>query len=152
MSVLGPQALVHGPGEGSFNDASGLSRWFRAMPEDTGGVFATFEEDVPAGHGPPLHIHHDAQELFVVLSGHVLFRCSGREVEAGPGTTVVIPQYAEHAFKGLEDSRLLITLIPGGGVGFFRKVAEEGLTPESDMARITEIARDYDIEFTGPPL
>jgi mannose-6-phosphate isomerase-like protein (cupin superfamily) len=152
MSVLGPQALVHGPEGGVFNDANGMKRWFRAMPEDTGGVFATFEEDVPAGSGPPLHIHHDAQELFVVLSGRIRVWCSGREAEAGPGATIVVPQHAEHAFKGLEDSRLLITLIPGGGVGFFQKVAEEGLTPESHMDRITEIAREFHMEITGPPL
>lgn len=152
MSVLGPQAVIHGLGEGEANGAFGLRRWFRVTPEHTGGTFTVFEEDVPEGHGPPLHIHHDAQELFVVLSGRVRFRCSDREAEAASGATVLIPQGAEHAFKALEDSRVLVTLTPGGEIDFFRRVEAEGLKPPQDMARITEIARDYHLEFTGPPL
>lgn len=152
MSVLGPQALIHPSGTGEENRAFGLRRWFRITPEDTGGTFSVFEEEVPAGLGLPRHIHHDAQELFVVLSGRVRFHCSGREGEAGPGATVLIPQHAEHAFNALEDARLLITLTPGNGIGFFRAVEAERLRPPDDMARIAEIARDYDMAFTGLPL
>src|SRR5690606_25510550 len=93
MSVLGPQAVVHQAGEGEANHAF-LTRRFRLMPEDTGGTFALWEEEIPEGVGPPLHVHHDAQELFVVLEGRVRFRCSGRETEAGPGASVLIPQHA----------------------------------------------------------
>ncbi len=150
MSVLGGQAIIHGPGEGKANSAFGFDRYLRVMPEDTGGTFSVFEEGVPAGHGPPLHIHHDAQELFVVLSGRVRFLCSGREAEAGPGTTVLIPQHAEHTFKALEDSRVLITLTPGRCIGFFD--VAEGLDPATDAARIAELAAEFDMEITGAPL
>lgn len=151
MSVLGPQAVVHQAGEGQVNTAF-LPRRFRAMPEDTGGTFALWEEEIPEGAGPPLHVHHDAQELFIVLEGRVRFRCSGREVEVGPGASVLIPQHAEHTFKGIGPgtSRALVQLVPGRGVGFFRDA--EGLDPATDMDRIVEIAREYDLEFVGPPL
>jgi mannose-6-phosphate isomerase-like protein (cupin superfamily) len=151
MSVLGPQAVVHGVGEGQANHAF-MTRHFRLLPEDTGGTFALWEEEIPEGIGPPLHIHHDAQELFVVLEGRVRFRCSGREAEVGPGGTVLIPQHAEHTFRGLGPgtARVLVQLVPGHGAGFFRAV--EGLSPETDMDRIIEIGREYDLEFVGPPI
>lgn len=151
MSVLGPQAVVHRTGEGEENRAF-LNRRFRVMPEDTGGTMAVWEEEIPEGAGPPLHIHHDAQELFVVLKGNVRFRCSGREVEVGPGASVLIPQHAEHTFKGIGPgvARVLVQLVPGRGVGFFREA--EGLDPATDMERILQIAREYDLEFAGPPI
>ncbi len=150
MSVLGEQAVVHQAGEGEENHAFGYARRIRLTPEDTGGTFSVFEEQVPEGVGPPLHVHHDAQELFVVLEGRVLFRCSGRNAEVGVGGTVLIPRGAEHTFKALTAARVLVQLVPGRGVGFFREA--EGLDPATDMDRIRQIARDYELEFTGPPL
>jgi mannose-6-phosphate isomerase-like protein (cupin superfamily) len=151
-SVLGPQAVVHQAGEGEENRAFGYARRIRLTPEETGGTFSVFEEQVPEGVGPPLHVHHDAQELFIVLEGRVLFRCSGRNAEVGVGGTVLIPRGAEHTFKALSAARLLVQLVPGRGVGFFREVEAQGLSPERDMDRITTIARDYELEFVGPPL
>lgn len=147
-------ALVHGSGEGEANAAFGLRRWFRITPEETGGTFAVFEEEIPEGAGPPLHIHHDAQELFVVLEGAVLFECEGRRAEAGPGASVLIPQHAKHSFKGIGPgtSRALVTLTPGRGIGFFKAVEAEGLDPATDMDRIGELANEYALEFAGPPL
>lgn len=151
MSVLGPHAVVHRVGEGQPNHAF-RSRHFRLMPEDTGGTMALWEEEVPEAVGPPLHVHHDAQELYVVLEGNVRFRCSGRDVDVGPGASVLIPQRAEHTFKGLGPgtSRVLVQLVPGRGVGFFRDA--EGLDPATDMDRIKQIAREYDLEIVGPPI
>ena len=152
MSVLGPQAVVHGAGEGEINRAFGMSRQIRLTPEDTGGTFAAWVEEVPEGVGPPLHVHHDAQEFFLVIEGRVRFHCSGREADVGPGGTVLVPQHAQHTFKvlGPGSARMLVTMTPGRFVGFFREA--EGLDPATEMDRIREIAREYEMEFTGPPL
>ena len=151
-SVLGPQAVVHQAGEGEVNRAFGLPRLIRVTPEETGGTFSAWIDEVPEGVGPPLHVHHDAQEFFCVLEGRVLFRCSGRNAELGPGGTALVPQHAEHTYKTLAPTRMLVTITPGRFIGFFREVEAEGLSPERDMERITTIARDYDLEFTGPPI
>ncbi|QIE54042.1 cupin domain-containing protein [Pikeienuella piscinae] len=153
MSVsLAP--VVHGPGAGEENRAFGLRRWFRIPAAAVGGAFSVFEEEIPEGAGPPLHIHHDAREFFVVTEGRVRFHCEGEEVEAGPGFTVLIPAGARHTFRGLGPgtSRALITLTPGAGEGLFRDVAAEALSPERDMPRILELAARYKLEFVGPPL
>lgn len=151
MNILGAQAVVHRNGEGEANHAF-LTRYFRLMPENTGGTLALWEEHIPEGVGPPLHVHHDAQELFIVLEGNVRFRCSGRDIDAGPGASVLIPQHAEHTFQaiGPGTARVLVQMVPGRGIGFFRET--EGLDPATEMEKIAEIARKYQLEFVGPPI
>ncbi|MEM9357193.1 MAG: cupin domain-containing protein [Pseudomonadota bacterium] len=146
--------MVHGSREGQENTGLGFKRWFRITPEDTHGRFAVFEEEVPEGAGPPLHVHKTEDEQFTVLSGSLKFHCNGDELVVGPGTTVLIPAGARHAFKGVGpgSSTILVMLTPGHGEGLFRDVAREKLDPHTDMARITEIAAEYGVEFVGPPL
>ncbi|MEM8792754.1 MAG: cupin domain-containing protein [Pseudomonadota bacterium] len=144
--------MTHAPEQGEANSAFNLRRWFRITPEQSDGRMAVFEEEIPAGSGPPLHVHTVEHELFVVLSGRVLFHRDGHEVEGGPGSSILIPPGAVHAFKGIETSRVLVTLTPGQGINFFRAVEAEGLSPANDMPRIIELGAEHDIEFKGPPL
>ena len=146
--------LVHKTGDGESNDAFGIKRWFRITPDDTDGAFAIFEEDVPEGVGPPLHIHHDEIEVFTVLSGSVRFHCNGHELVAEAGATVMIPAGSRHTFQGVGpgSSRILVMLSPGKGEGFFRDVETQGLSPREDMEAIGALGRDYGVTFVGPPL
>ncbi len=81
----GAGPIIQGPGEGEPSAAFGLPRWFRVTAADTDGAFAHFEEEIPEGAGPPLHIHHEEREVFTVLSGRVKFHCEGREAALGRG-------------------------------------------------------------------
>jgi mannose-6-phosphate isomerase-like protein (cupin superfamily) len=40
--------------------------------EQTGGAFTLLEAVVPLGGGPPPHIHHLEDEVFVILEGELL--------------------------------------------------------------------------------
>ncbi len=146
--------IIHGPGSGEHNDGFGFNRWFRITPKDTDGKFAVFEEEIPEGAGPPIHVHKTEFELFIVLDGRMKFHCDGVEEVAEPGTTVLIPPGARHAFRGMGPgtSRVLIMLAPGRGEGLFRDLASAELLPPTDMDAINEIAACYDVEFVGPPL
>lgn len=146
------EALISEPGAGEANGAFGLNRRFRVTEDATDGAMTLFEEEVPAGVGPPLHIHHRQHETFIVLSGRMLFRCEGADSELGPGGIVVIPPGAAHSFRGLVDSTALILLTPGGGEAMFRAVAREGLSAPDDMARIAALAEESGLSFVGPPI
>lgn len=152
--MMSGKPLVRAAEEGLRNAAFGLPRMFKVLPEDSGGAFAVWEESVPEGAGPPLHLHRGQHELFVVLSGRLRFRCGDEETEVGEGGTVLIPPDTPHTFKGLapEGSRCLLMLSPGQGVGFFLEVEREGLNPGEHMPRIVEIGRQHGLEFVGPPL
>lgn len=143
-----------GPGEGLVNEAFGLPRTFKALPEDTDGALAVWEETVPEGAGPPLHVHRGQYELFSVLDGLLRFRCGERTTDVGAGGTVLVAPDTPHTFKGLapEGSRCLLVLSPGEGARFFLEVEREGLSPGEHMDRIAEIGRMHGLEFVGPPL
>ena len=146
--------IVRHANEGTPNGAFGLPRVFKVSSAETGGAFAVWEEDIPEGAGPPLHVHHGQHELFVVLKGRVLFHCDGKEVEVGEGGTVCVPPDTPHTFKGLGSgtSRCLVTLTPGKGADFFTAVEDEDLNPGDHMPRIVEIGQAHGLEFVGPPL
>lgn len=148
------QPVVHAQGEGEPNRAFGLTRWFRITPESVDGAFSVFEEIIPEGEGPPLHIHHVEHELFTVLAGSVKFHCEGEEAVVGAGATVLIPPGARHAFRGMGpgDARVTVMLTPGRGADFFKDVEKENLNPAEHFDRIKEIASDYALEFVGPPI
>ena len=135
------KALIHGLGDGEENNGFGFKRWFRIRPEDTGGAFAVFEEEIPEDAGPPLHIHKTEFEQFTVLSGSIRFHCNGEEAIAHPGTTVLIPPGARHAFKGIGPglSRVIIMLSPGRGEGFFRDVEAGKLHSTGDIEKVEKL-------------
>jgi mannose-6-phosphate isomerase-like protein (cupin superfamily) len=154
MSIVsGEGALVRRAGEGIDNLAFDLPRTFLVRSDEAGGSFSHWIEDVPAGAGPPMHVHHREQELFRILSGQFRFWCAGVVQDLSDGDTVLIPKGAPHTFKniGAGVGQLLITLTPGSGDGFFIEVERLGLHPSRDMPRIVEIAGRYGLEFLGPP-
>lgn len=57
-----------------------------ATGDDTGGSTGVIEEVVAPGGGPPLHIHHAADELFNVVSGWFTFQIGDLRATGGPGT------------------------------------------------------------------
>ena len=61
----------------------------------------------PPASGPPLHIHHDADEVFVIHAGRHLFQLEDEQFEKGPGETVFVPRGKAHTFQilGTETAR-----------------------------------------------
>jgi mannose-6-phosphate isomerase-like protein (cupin superfamily) len=149
----GDRALVRRSGEGANNQAFDLPRTFLVRSDESKGAFSHWFEKVPAGAGPPMHVHHREQELFRVLAGQFRFWCTGEAQDLTDGDTVLIPKGAPHTFKniGPSEGQLLITLTPGDGDGFFIEVERLGLNPSRDMPQIVEIAGRYGLEFVGPP-
>jgi mannose-6-phosphate isomerase-like protein (cupin superfamily) len=149
----GDGAIVRRAGERSPNRAFDLPRVFLIRSDETGGSLSQWIEDVPAGAGPPMHVHHCERELFRILSGQFRFWCAGEVLDLSDGDTVLIPNGAHHTFKnvGGGGGQLLVTMTPGGAEGFFNEVEAQRLHPSRDMPQIVEIAARYNLEFVGPP-
>jgi mannose-6-phosphate isomerase-like protein (cupin superfamily) len=141
--------------------------WFREnrmtiklRAADTGGAYGLVEATAPAGSGPPLHVHRDADEAFWVLSGRLTILCGDREFSAGPGDFALLPRDVPHAFlvEGDQPARLLILISPGGGEEFFALAGQPadgpGLPPPSppDMEALQRAAAHVSIEILGPPM
>ncbi|OIQ28886.1 MAG: cupin [Alphaproteobacteria bacterium MedPE-SWcel] len=121
---------------------------------ETGGVMSITDSVSPPGSGPARHIHHDADETFVILTGDAEFWLAGERFVRGPAQTVFIPRGTEHTFRILSDTpcRHLVILTPGGFEGFFAEMAEGQFRIPQDMPAIEDSAARHNLTFTGPPL
>lgn len=120
----------------------------------TNGAMSITDSVSPPGSGPPRHIHHDADETFIMLTGDSEFWLDGERFARGPGQTAFVPRGTEHTFRVVSDvpARHLVILTPGGFEGFFAEMAAGQFRIPQDMPEITEIASRYQLTFTGPPL
>jgi mannose-6-phosphate isomerase-like protein (cupin superfamily) len=121
-----------------------------ADAESTGGRFGLVDMiEVPAGEMPPLHVHHNQDEGFFVISGDVTLFLPDREIHCGPGDFVLAPRGVPHTYRvGDAPARWLIISAPSGFERFVAAVAAAG---EPDPAVLTDIAAEHDIEILGPP-
>ena len=133
---------------------NGVSYTILLTATASGGTIGVFQSEDFPGYGPPRHIHHDADETFVVLAGEVDFLLAGVVSHRGPGSLIFVPRGTEHAFCVRSDTsaRMMTVMTPGGFEGFFRAMAHGGYKIPQDMAQIAPIAAAYKLEFTGPPL
>jgi quercetin dioxygenase-like cupin family protein len=120
---------------------------------DTAGLVGIFDSRVPAGEGPPLHIHHNEDEVLHVLEGQYEFWLDGAISRGGPGTSIFLPRGVPHSFRvlGEQAGRNLAILTPGGFEGFFAEAAARDLVIPRDMAALAELGGLYGLEFVGPP-
>ncbi len=131
----------------------------KASGHETGGKFTLIEQVMPAGFGPPPHIHDLEDEAFHVLEGDITFVCGDRTFSAGPGSFVFLPRGVEHVFavEGAKPARVLQITSPSG----FERFAEETGQPTSvltlpppnpvDVRRLVATARKYGINMLAAP-
>lgn len=120
------QTVFSAPGAGVLAQGFG-PHVIRISSAQTGGRLGAFEAEVPAGEGPPPHVHDKEDEFFRVLAGRFAFWCNGERVELGADGMLVVPRGAVHRFQNVGDApgRLLCIMTPGGFEGFFAAVEEE---------------------------
>jgi len=99
--------------------------WYRSVlwnvlmsADQTLGEFTLLEQVIPAGAGPPAHVHERQAEGFYVLSGELelVVGLDEEVVRAEPGSAVWVPKSTRHSFRVVsdEDARLLNFYAPGG--------------------------------------
>ena len=104
------------------HQGEGNARWFlgalstiKASAEDTAGRVAITENWVPRGHGSPLHVHHNEDEWFYILSGELTFWIDGDVTIATAGALVYGPRDVPHTFTvSSDEARFLLVVEPAG--------------------------------------
>jgi quercetin dioxygenase-like cupin family protein len=150
------------PGGGRSIWAVGDTYTFKAVSEDTNGVYTLFEASVPPQSGPPPHIHHWEDEAYYVLEGELEILDNNRTIKVSAGSFVHIPRGTLHRFKNVGETtaRMLVFFTPGGAENFFFEVglpAKGGgtappLGPE-EIERTLALAPKYgwEVVFSYPP-
>jgi quercetin dioxygenase-like cupin family protein len=121
-----------------------------ADAQSTDGRYGLVEMiEVPAGDMPPLHVHRNEDEGFLLLEGELSLFLPGREIALKPGEFVLAPRGIPHAYQvGDAPARYLVVSLPCGFEEFVRDVAAlDELTPDS----LAATAGEHDIEILGPP-
>ncbi|MBX5104920.1 cupin domain-containing protein [Rhizobium lentis] len=139
------QAAVSPSGRGTPAMAFG-KHVIRMMAANTGGSLGMFEAFVPAGEGPPLHVHEREDEFFRVLAGRFGFWCAGDYVELAEGGCIALPRGVPHRFRnvGKAEGRLMVVVTPGGFESFFPIV--ELCKPET-AEQIASIGKRFGLTF-----
>lgn len=105
--------------------------------------------EIPAGDMPPLHVHHDSDEGFLLLDGEITLYLPGREVTLRSGEFFLAPRGVPHTYRvGDAPARALVLSTPGG---FERFVAEVAALDEPTPEALGGTAARYGIEILGPP-
>lgn len=126
------------------------------------GAMSVVEFVAPRGLGPPLHRHHDEDEVFVVLEGELAFMSGDRRLQAGPGGIAHLPRGLAHTFQVLSGTARFtcITATRGTTPAFAAMVAalgEETRVPELpepgyiDATHVADVCLHHGIEVVGPP-
>jgi mannose-6-phosphate isomerase-like protein (cupin superfamily) len=123
---------------------------------DEGTAYSLTEWDVePGAQGPPIHVHHEHDEGFYVMTGHFGFVLDGITIYAKPGAHVLVPQGHSHSFwnAGARPGRCLCIISPPGLEQYFRALAAELGdidTQESSIELRKKLGEKYDMEVVGP--
>ena len=133
----------------------------KAAAETTDGRFFAMEIRAPKGFASPLHVHRDADEFFIVVTGDVRIQHGEDVFEAEPGSLVYGPRQVPHSFYvDSDDTKVLLILSPSGMEGFFREVGSPASAlelPPSGLALpdrevLMEIGARFKQDVVGPPL
>jgi mannose-6-phosphate isomerase-like protein (cupin superfamily) len=111
--------------------------------------------------GPPLHIHHNADETFYVVDGEVRIVVGDEQVDAGPGDFVFGPQGVPHAYVARsEQAELFATFAPASMDRFFEHLGGVPVVPGEpapatsypDPEEFARAVAAWGAEIVGPPL
>lgn len=111
----------------------------------TGGAFALVEFDGSEGPWTVPHVHRQMEESFYVLEGEFTFTCGDREIQAHPGSYLLVPRGTPHVMRaGPGGGRFLTLMVPGGLEDMFRELSQ--LPPDSlrDPKARAAISARYD--------
>ena len=148
-----PAATIRLPQTGHTIQIGDCKTTFLVNSNDTHGVYAVFEHDLPAGFpGPPAHAHRVTTHTFYVLEGSVTIRVGGQTVEAQAGTSVYIPAGVVHQFynQSPASARLMEIDTPGSFQAYFEELGQAfPLGSSVDQHRMAQLQQQYDFISTS---
>ncbi|MDK4732216.1 cupin domain-containing protein [Rhizobium sp. CNPSo 3490] len=110
---------------------------------------------------PPLHIHHQESETFVILEGQFRFQRDGEVIEADVGDTIHLPRNSVHGFRVLSDYGRCLTITNGPFEDMVRaasRLAQEEALPEQlpptieQQQALARICSAHAIDLVGAPI
>jgi len=145
--------LFVSPADGEVWNLFGDRMIRKVAGKDTGGAYAVILILVPPGNGPPLHRHHDEDELFMIEEGEFEFRFGDETRKGVPGTIGMLPRGIPHTFRnvGKTPGKMFVVITPARFEGFFVDVFALPEKERGDLAKVAAIGKKYNLEILPPP-
>src|SRR5690606_15786669 len=119
-------------GEGEILDVLGIKTQVMLTGQETAKSFSAFvTHDLP-NYGPPMHVHHNEHESFVVLEGEYVLQTSEDRYTVKAGAFAHFPKETPHTYACSSENggKLLVLTMPSGFEKFFRGI--DGVPPLPD--------------------
>lgn len=134
----------------------------KASAHQTGSAINAVEFTAPRGFGPPLHVHHEEDELMYLVDGQIRFRAAGDETLATTGAVVILPAGIPHTFQVESTTARFLTIAAGSRQRptfdrFVSTLGTPAATPtlpapvDIDPGRVADVGAAHGIEILGPP-
>jgi mannose-6-phosphate isomerase-like protein (cupin superfamily) len=119
---------------------------------DTDGAMCVMTWEGRASGGPPLHLHHDQDEVFIVEAGRYRFQCGDDQFDLDEGDSIFLPRRVPHSFCQMSSTgRLRYLYTPAGAMeDFFRALAQLPGPPAPEEGAALFAA--HGMQVMGPPL
>ena len=143
-------ASIVRPGDGQRIRSFGNEIEFMLTAEQTAGSLTLGVASVPAGNGPPPHVHSAEDEMFLIMEGEYRVYLDGVWTNVGPGSVVYLPRGSVHTFQvvGPTPGKHWVLTTPSGFERFFARTAEVFAAPgPPDFARIADINAEFGVAF-----
>ncbi len=110
----------------------------RLSSTDTNGAYAIVESVTAPGCSPPMHLHRNEEEHFVVLAGTYRILIEDKVFDAPVSTSITVPRGSRHSWRNVsnEIGRLLVILTPGGFEKCIQTIRD---SPTDKMLEIAEL-------------
>jgi quercetin dioxygenase-like cupin family protein len=118
-------AVLSGPGDGERIE-SRSSLLVKCGVHDGDGHLTLIEAELPPGYpGPPLHLHRQTAETFLVLSGAMTLHAGETDAELHVGDFAAVPPGLVHTFSNPSGRacRCAVVAAPAGVEEFLRQAA-----------------------------
>ena len=114
--------------------------------------FSVLEHQAAYGDSPPLHVHHNEDEIFHVIQGELQFRLGDRDLHATAGDTVLAPKGVPHTYRAVsaEGARWL-TITRGEQFERFVSVLGRQATQRACRKHLGRRRPNRPLPFRPPP-
>ncbi|MDT8999486.1 cupin domain-containing protein [Paucibacter sp. APW11] len=133
--------------------AVGADRWMVNVPAAaTGQALSVMSWQGHAPGGPPLHLHPEQDEVFIVDEGEYRFQCGEAQFLLKAGDSIFLPRGVPHTFRQLGPvGRLRFLYTPAGQMEDFFAALSRLEGPPTPEAAHTLFAA-HGMRVVAPPL
>jgi len=129
---------------------------FKLTGDETGGALDYMIVTIAPGGGPPLHAHHNQNEVFHFIKGRFKVQAGDETTICESGAVVYVPAGTPHAFVNIsnEPGEFIAVFTPGGMDKFFEEFGPmmNGESGPPEQAEVAALLEKHGMSLLGPPL